>query len=405
MSTGSFTKRVVSLTDWLAPEFSAVSQYAVQIAEEEAALGADVLVVGISSLRASREERQVGKGRVRVTAFLRSHYNKDSWSRRLAWIFKTNGLLVARSWRQMRDADEIRFTGSPPFLIYFLCATNLVLRKRLIYRITDFYPECIIAALPRRSLALDLALRSTRWLRRRIDAFEVIGNDVKRRLAESGVSEGRVTLRRDASPVSISDTTLPLPRPGDGEDRKLLLYSGNFGVAHDVSTFRDGYKRHHRAGSGSVMLWLNATGSGAERLDADLRAAGVPFIRQALVPLEQLANLLVTPDAHLVTLRDEFCGYVLPSKVYGCLASGRDILFIGPTGSDVHELCAMRGIGSYDHVHVGDVAGVEAALEKLGARPSTSGSSVAHCASVSAVMPQHFAEPAEIKHFSDANRP
>lgn len=40
-----------------------------------------------------------------------------------------------------------------------------------------------------------------------------------------------------------------------------------------------------------------------------------------------------------------------------------------------------------------------------GRQASSNGSSVAHCASVSAIMPQPSTKPAEIKHFSDANRP
>ena len=43
----------------------------------------------------------------------------------------------------------------------------------------------------------------------------------------------------------------------------LLLYSGNWGAAHDYQTFVEAYRRHHREGSGRVVLWLNAVGSAA----------------------------------------------------------------------------------------------------------------------------------------------
>ena len=64
-----------------------------------------------------------------------------------------------------------------------------------------------------------------------------------------------------------------------------------------------------------------------------------PICAATLVPLEQLASLLVTPDAHLITLSDAFVGYVLPSKVHGCIASKKPILFVGSDRSDVHRLC------------------------------------------------------------------
>ena len=79
-----------------------------------------------------------------------------------------------------------------------------------------------------------------------------------------------------------------------------------------------------------------------------------------------LARLLVTPAAHLITLRDEFVGYVLPSKVHACIESGRQILFIGSAESDVDLLCRERmPRDSYRRVPVGDAAGVAQALEAI----------------------------------------
>jgi hypothetical protein len=73
----------------------------------------------------------------------------------------------------------------------------------------------------------------------------------------------------------------------------------------------------------------------------------------------------VTPHAHLITLRDEFVGYVLPSKVFGCIDSGKRVLFIGSTESDVDLLCRERCTDRYTRVAVGDVEGVASALDEL----------------------------------------
>ena len=146
----------------------------------------------------------------------------------------------------------------------------------------------------------------------------------------------------------------------------LLLYSGNWGVAHDHATFVEGYTRHHRAGNGRVLLWLNAVGGGAATVATALTDLGLPFVRGTPVPLEQLASLLVTADAHLITLLDEFVGYVLPSKVYGCVESGKPVLFIGSAASDVHRICTKGAGAHYGRIDVGDGAGFADALDKLG---------------------------------------
>jgi hypothetical protein len=243
---------------------------------------------------------------------------------------------------------------------------NLFLRRKLTYRITDFFPEALIAELGRTPWYLKALRQLTIFWRRRVHTIEVLGEDQRRRLLEIGIAATRIVLRRDVSPAPVLPATCPLPRPAVFEGKKILLYSGNFGVAHDHETFLAGYRRHHREGSGRVILWLNATGARADTLGRALAAEGLPLYRTTPVPLEQLASLLVTADAHLITLRDAFWGYVLPSKVYGCIDSGKPVLFIGPQESDVHLLCNTKSTpGWYERAVNGDVDAVFRTLERL----------------------------------------
>lgn len=364
LSSGS--RRLVYLCDWLPPDFGAVGQYSLLFARERAASGEDVTLAGLSSTADSVEEEAIGRGRLRVVRLRTEVYDRANFRQRALWTARTNLSLIRRLWREMRRADEILFTGSPPFLIHFLVPLNLLLRKRLTYRITDFHPECLIAEMGRAPAALRLFHRWTLALRRRVDRFEVLGEDQRRRLLEIGIDPGRIVLKRDPSPVEIPPDVQPLDLPEELRGRRVLLYSGNFGVAHDHETFLAGYRRHHREGPGQVALWLNATGAKADRVEEALRREGLPVHRSRPVPLELLPRLLVTPDAHLITLRDEFVGYVLPSKVHGCVRSGRRVLFIGSERSDVHLLCA-EGLPSdrYRRVDVGDAVGVARALDEI----------------------------------------
>ncbi len=249
--------------------------------------------------------------------------------------------------------------------MHWIAPANLWLRKELVYRITDFHPECAMVERARPSLLLKLLYRMTLFWRRRVDAFEALGHDQAARLKEIGIAPERIRYLPDPSPVDIGRETRPLPRPEAARDRCLLLYSGNWGVAHDIDTFVEGYARHHRDGSGRVLLWLNAVGGGADKVEAALEARSLPFIRGTPVPTEQLASLLVTPDAHLITLSDAFVGFVLPSKVHGCIASGRPVLFIGSAASDVHRLCTEKMRVPYWRVDVGDAEGCARVLDRM----------------------------------------
>ena len=361
-------KRLVYICDWLPPDFGAVGQYAVLFAREWARDGWDVTLVGLSSDKSSCQAAEpVGSGSLKVRRIHRRAYKKQKVTSRLVWTVASNVLLLAGAFKAMRRADAVLFTGSPPLMLHFIAPLNLLLRKHLIYRITDFHPECLIAERGNSGLILGLLLRLTHFWRRRMDEFEVLGMDQARRLEECGVPAGRMHLKRDFSPVTFEPGLVPLPVP----DELLggcgtILYSGNWGLAHDEKTFIEAYAQYLNQSKLGLRFWVNATGAKADRVESELRSRGVPFYRSSLVPLEDLPRLLLAADVHLITLRDPFVGYVLPSKVYACIDSGKTILFVGSQNSDIH-LVASRALPSsrYCRVDVGDVDGLVDALHAM----------------------------------------
>jgi hypothetical protein len=359
-------RTLVYLCDWLPPDFGAVGQYALQYAKQRASDGHKVVLVGLSTSASAVHEEAIGSGKLKIIKLQTSTYNRVSVRDRAWWTLKTNVRLFLRALPEIRRCRELMFTGSPPFLLHVVAPFNLLLRRKLTYRITDFFPECLIAELGRTPWYLAALQRLTLFWRRRLDLIEVLSEDQRRRLLEAGMRPERIVIRRDTSPAPITSGTSPLSRPAVLAGKKVLLYSGNFGVAHEHETFLSGYRKHHREGSGRVVLWLNAQGARADALEKALQEDGLPVHRTRPVPLEQLARLLVTPDAHLITLRDAFVGYVLPSKVYGCIDSGKAIVYVGSKGSDIHRLCSAKSTpGWYKQINVGDVDGVFQALEDL----------------------------------------
>lgn len=369
-------RRIVIIADWLPPDFGAVGQYMQMRAERLAEQGHEVTLVGLTTGAGSTVHDERGRGRLTEIRLSARPVPRGSLSGRMLWTIATNVRLILAAFGSLRAADGILFTGSPPFLIHLLVPLKLLWRGRLIYRITDFHPECLIAARDRPSRALSVLLGLTNFWRRRVDGFEVLGEDQRRRLSVTGVPAERIALVRDGSPVAFSPDAPIEPLPADLVGKCVLLYSGNYGIAHEIETLVRGYELHHRQGSGRVLLWLSATGAGAEEVARRLGNAGLPFHRSSPVPLERLAGLLRAPAAHLVTLRDAFVGYVMPSKIYACLESGRPVLFVGSADSDV-DLLARSMPAGYWRVSCGDVEGFATALEAL-ADSMSSGSGPSH---------------------------
>lgn len=362
-------RRIVIIADWLPPDFGAVGQYMQMRARALAELGHEVTLIGLSSTARSARHEQVGAGSLEEVRLLASPVPRGSLISRLVWTIWTDLRLVLGALGTLRRADGILFTGSPPFLIHLLAPLKFLWRGRVVYRITDFHPECLIAAQDRPSLLLRWLLALTNFWRRRIGGFEVLGVDQLRRLRATGISEDRIALVRDGSPVEFDPGLSAEPLPPGLEGHCVLLYSGNYGVAHEVETVAAGYRQHQRQGTGRVRLWLSAAGAGADVLEGRFKAEGLPFHRSRPVPLERLAGLLKAADAHLVTLKDAFVGFVMPSKVYACIASGKPIIFVGSAESDVELLSESLAVTvGYWRVDVGDAAGFAAALEALADR-------------------------------------
>ncbi|WP_428663379.1 hypothetical protein [Reyranella sp.] len=358
-------RRVVILADWLPPDFGAVGQYMQMRARRLAESGHAVTLLGLSSKATSTVRAPCGEGSLMEIRLQTQPVPRGSLAARLLWTIWTDLRLVRAALGPMRAADGILFTGSPPFLIHLLVPLRFLWRGRLVYRITDFHPECLIAAQDRPSRALGALQGLTNFWRRRVGRFEVLGEDQMRRLRdEAGIPAERIALVRDSSPVVFTEGEPTEPLPADLGDACVLLYSGNYGIAHEVETFVEGYRLHHQSGSGRVRLWLSATGAGAEEIVARLSALELPFHRSSPVPLERLAGLLKAPDAHLVVLKDAFVGFVMPSKIYACLGSQKPIIYIGSADSDVDLLARVSG-RPYWRISCGDPEGVAGALEAL----------------------------------------
>jgi hypothetical protein len=352
------------VVDWLPPDFGAVGQYALLFAREIAESGRSVTVIGLTSNQGRSRTERLGTASLETRWVRAKRYNKSGLVRRLTWSLGANLKLVTEVIRDPRSRNaEVLFTGSPPFMLFFALIVKWLRGAKLIYRITDFYPEVLIAALGQRPWPLRLFERLTWWFRLKVDSFQVLGEDQRRLLVAGGIEPARIRLKRDVAPVLITGNERPLAKPPELGSCRVLLYSGNYGVAHEVDTVVDGLLRHRQAG-GEFGLWLNASGTALGSIISRLQKAGVPVAHTQPGPLDQLPNLLAAADAHLVTLRPEFSGLVLPSKIYACLSSRRPILFVGPKTSDVHLLCSQSS-NAYEQVDPGDPPGFEGALARL----------------------------------------
>jgi glycosyltransferase involved in cell wall biosynthesis len=150
---------------------------------------------------------------------------------------------------------------------------------------------------------------------------------------------------------------------GIGE-RFSVMYSGNMGAGHAFDTLLAAAER--LADRGDISFTF--VGDGVRRGEIARAAERLPNVR--LFPLaarEHLAESLAAGDLHVVTMRDDVAGLIVPSKLYGILAAARPVLAIGPRDADVAELTRRAEAGHA--IDNGDVAGAVRAISDLAAAP------------------------------------
>jgi lipopolysaccharide/colanic/teichoic acid biosynthesis glycosyltransferase len=144
----------------------------------------------------------------------------------------------------------------------------------------------------------------------------------------------------------------------------IVLYSGNMGLAHPFETVLNAAERL-KAHDDIVFLFI---GGGKKQKEVEERSRGgsnmkfLPFQAE-----DDLAFSLSSGDLHLITLRPGLEGLIVPSKLYGALAAGRPILYIGPAESETARVVEEGKCGFV--IEPGDVGGFRRAVMELYGEP------------------------------------
>jgi len=263
-------------------------------------------------------------------------------------------------WRIARRGDVVVAMTDPPMLSIVAAPICKLRRATLVNWLQDIFPEV--------AEALELAkarlagwgfalLRRLRDLSLKSAAMNVaVGARMADRLAASDVPHDRICVIpnwADGALIrSIPHTENPLRREWELGDAFVIGYSGNLGRAHEFETILGAIaaleQRPDAATAGIPrLLWL-FIGGGAQReaMQREAERRRLKSVRfQPYQPRENLAKSLSAADVHLVSLRSELEGLVVPSKFYGIAAAGRSTVFIGDPGGEIATVIDAHACG------------------------------------------------------------
>ncbi len=353
--------KILLLNQFFWPDSSATSQLLTDLARGLSERGHEVFAIAADGEYAPSAigdaPPRVTVYRVKALPFVRGRLGRVLSYLSFYVSATVRGLTVPRP-------DLVLTLTTPPLLSLLGTILKAVRRSRHFIWEMDVYPD--VAVDLEYFQAGGLADRLTGILadfsRRQSDGIISLGECMRERLIGRGVPAGKISV---AENWADGNAIRPISQ-ARADGKLVLLYSGNLGLAHDLGTVTGAIE----ALSGDDRFRFLFVGSGGRRKELEEFCQGRGIRSVEMRPYAQRASLsesLAAGDIGLVTQREICCGSVVPSKVYGLLAAGKPILFIGPENATPARIVKRFRCGW--HISCGDVRSLVGLLQYLADHP------------------------------------
>ena len=345
-------RRILFVNQYYWPDHASTAQHLTDLAEHLASEGHEVHVLcgrggykpGSERPPASKTNNGVQIHRVAATSFGRKttlHRLADYFS------FYLHAFLAALF---LPRPDVVATLTTPPIIGLVGTILRRLKGSKHIYWSMDLHPDAGLAL--GRMNPRNPVVRALAWISdavyRQADQVVVLGAYMADRIAAKGVPRDRLV----TIPVwSRRDEIFPIERVGHPlraslglADKFVVMYSGNLGLAHSFAEVIEAARRlQDRA---EVVFLFVGDGPRLAEVRAAQAAEGLTNIRlMGYFPRERLHESLSVADVHLISMRAEMTGIVVPGKLYGAMASSRPTLFIGPPQSESADTIRQAGCG------------------------------------------------------------
>lgn len=249
----------------------------------------------------------------------------------------------------IRKGNIVVFMTDPPLLSLLNTTVVRLLGGRTVNWLQDIFPEIAMAlgAFPSNRLLS----RPLKWWRNKtLTAAKtnvVISGQMQKLLASQGV-QNVVCIPNWADETAITPTDHaqnPLRKEWNLAEKFIVMYSGNFGRAHTFAEIADAVRQ--LTSEPHIQFLLVGEGAGLQALKQEFEDKGTGnVVFKPFQSKERLNSSLGAADLHLVTLKQGMEDLLMPSKLYGVLAAGRPVAFVGEQDGELAELVRLEQVGA-----------------------------------------------------------
>ncbi len=270
------------------------------------------------------------------------------------------------------NVKGILFSTSPPMIGFAAVWIHLLRRVPIAYWAMDLNPDQLImmGKIKEHSLRAKLLERVNRFILRNSAVIFALDRFMADRLVKRGDFRKKIHIDPPWPHEHVIEPVPPQNNPFRIEHglqgKFVLMYSGNHSPANPLETILKAAV--HFKNDPQLRFVFVGGGLGKREVEAYIQEHQLANVLSLpYQPLETLKFSLSAADVHLVSLGDNMVGIIHPCKIYGAMAAGKPILFLGPSPSHISDILDQHSIGW--QIRHGDVDGAIAAIERIRTTP------------------------------------
>ncbi|MBL7978422.1 MAG: glycosyltransferase family 4 protein [Bacteroidetes Order II. Incertae sedis bacterium] len=328
-----------------APDSEAVGQLLTELAEALADKGFHVEVLAtngqFSGVKNGVYLHKVGGEPV----FSRNTFTSRTWS-----YLRLYPHLYRKAWKLASNAVVVTSTD-PPLHYVFAVLLKKLRGAKLVHWSQDLYPEVAeeLQVLKKGGFVAGWFRHLSTWALKQQDTIICVGRCMQDRLQARGIPLEKIRVIQNWTDVQkvfpIDHKENPFRNLHHLEEKFVVMYSGNFGLAHPFDEILES-ARILKKQNPRIRFVLIGDGPRKSQIEHVIQAQHLDnVLLLPYQPKDVLAQSLSAADLHLATMFPTLRGLVVPSKVYGIMAVGRPALFIGSPESEVARLIQENDAG------------------------------------------------------------
>lgn len=335
-------RRIFFANRYFHPDHSATSQLAGDLVSHLSERGWSVSVVTsrqrYDDPRANLERTELW-GRVRIHRVWTSSFGRTNLLGRACDYLSFYAMASLKMIQLVPRNAIIVAKTDPPLLGVPLAIVASLKGAKLVQWLQDVFPEVAMELGVGVVAAARSILKAIRdWSLRSARTNVVLSTEMRSRVEKSGadflICENWVTHSLEFDPAAVGRIRDAV---GARADSLVVGYSGNLGRAHDWRTLLDAATLLRD----ELRFRFVVTGGGAGQaaLQEEVEARGLRSFHFA--PYQDSRSVsahLAAADVHWFSLLPQLEGLIVPSKMYGILASARPVVYVGDIGSEIADL-------------------------------------------------------------------